>query len=58
MSVMDPIGNAMRNCDFVALAPLGERVDRIRRGNQPGRDGEGVCSREIDSFTAPTDTPA
>jgi hypothetical protein len=25
--------------DFIALAPLGERVARIRRNRQPGRAG-------------------
>ena len=26
-------------CKFPSLAPLGERVARIRRSHQPGRDG-------------------
>ena len=45
-----------RHFCILALAPLGERVDRIRRFHQPGETGEGVHPRracDVCSFVAP-----
>ena len=32
-----------RSCEFLSLAPLGERVASQRRSHQPGREGPTFC---------------